>query len=283
MPYLDLSNLKDDLGVSRKEHLLVDLTIDDDQVIVAKRPRVSIVDLTGDDDAVKRRRCVPPLENVHNHVVIELQTQLQKKSLVENIRQLSRDLILIIFDEYLRISFIKEILMTPTDILRTSICIHNSMISRHVAPKFLMDSNALWRYIFDHIGHKAPLNIIYANINLRIITSLQVNDTFDYYEPHRKGKFIVTKVLKNSAVVQKIQYSEKKLLYNGLTFITMRKVSPKRTISFRILNERCVFSSIRNQSICFVNNLGTPSEVVYYTNCGLIVQKHRDMAQYEIV
>jgi hypothetical protein len=325
MPHLDLSNLEIDYGVSRKEYLLVDLTIDED---VAKRPRYSVFDLTGDDDEVivaKRPRCLPsaveliasvellPSNVAHSFppvvemivsdnllpfppVVIESEIIVSdnllpskvavncfQKLFTGNLRKLSRDLIMKIFDDYLNISFIKEILMTPTDILRTSICIHNSMISRHVAPKLLMDINSLSNYIFTHIGDRAPLNIIYANINLKMITSLQINDTLDYYEPHRKGRYIITKVLKSSADIQKIKYTEKKLLYNGLTFITIRKVSSKRTISFKNLNERCVFSSIRNQNICFVNNLGTPIEVVYYTGCSLIVEKHRNMSPYTIV
>lgn len=173
--------------------------------------------------------------------------------------------------------------MTPTDILRTSVCIDNAMISRYLPPKFLNGSTALYKYIFEHIGERAPAHIVHANTNLEVITSLQVNDTLDYYEPHRIGKFIVIKVLKNSAEVQKIIYGDKKLLYNGLSFTTTRKVSGKRIISFKNLNERRVLSSVRNQNICFLNNLGAPIEVVYYTEMGLIVEKHRNMSAYQMV
>jgi hypothetical protein len=173
--------------------------------------------------------------------------------------------------------------MTPTDILRTSICIHNSMLSRLVPPKSLIDINTLSKFVLDLVGDRAPLFIAYANINLRTITSLQVNDTFDYHEPHRKGNFVISKVLKNSAIVQKVKYHERKLLYKGLTFIVTSKVSRKRTISFKILNERCVFDPVRNSNICFVNNLGIPTEISYYTDMGLIIEKHRNMSQYEIV
>lgn len=71
MPYLDLTNLA---GVSRK--VVIDLTLDD-QVIARKRPLL-LIDLTGDNEVAKRPRRF-------------------QKSLVENLRDLPRDVIMKVF------------------------------------------------------------------------------------------------------------------------------------------------------------------------------------------
>lgn len=264
------------IDLTTEEHVtpFLDLTNDDNGKLVTFK-RI-FVDLSNEIDdvllpIVKRPRRASGINEYLHH-----------ERLLDNLRNLPRELLMKIFDDYLDVIFIKEILMTPTDILRATICIHHSIESRIVPSKALTDISTLSKFIIEHIRERAMMFIIFAMRNSVVVPTLQVNDLFDYYEPNKYGKYVVLKVFKSSAIVQRIKYQEKKLYYNGMVFNTVVKVSQKRRISKKILNNRCIFNPEREQSVCFINNLGTPTEIVYYSDVGLIVEKHRNMSNYII-
>jgi hypothetical protein len=294
---VDLSIVNDDdvtpIVVKR---CVVDLSIaNDDDVtpIVVKR---CIVDLSiaNDDDVtpiVALRRSIVDVSDINYDVVpivkrprllLGAKECIKQERLILKLRELPRELVMKIFDDYLDVIFIKEILMTPTNILRATICIHHSIESRIVPSKTLTDISTISKFIIEHLRERASMFIIFALRNSVVVPSLQVNDSFDYYEPNKYGKYIVLKVFKSSAIVQRIKHQEKKLYYNGMVFKTVVKVSQKRRISMKILNNRCIFNPEREQSVCFINNLGTPTEIVYYSDGGVIVEKHRNMSNYII-
>lgn len=253
---------------------ILDLTRDDyDHSVELKR---NFVDLTNDIDdvllpIVKRSRRASGIKEY-----------LYQEQLLVKLRNLPRELLMKIFDDYLDVIFIKEILMTPTDILRATICIHHSLESRIVPSRALVDIASLSKFIIEFMRERATLFIIFAMRNSVVVSSLQVNDLFDFHEPNKSGKYIVIAVSKSSAMVQRIKYQTKKLFYNGMVFKTVVKVSKKRRFSMKMLNNRCIFNPEREQSICFVNNLGTPTEIVYYNDGCLTVEKRRDMSNYII-
>lgn len=254
-------------------NVIIDLTVDEccvgSNIVTGSLKRV-VVDLTDDGDetrVIKRSR----------------KDNIKQSQLTRYLQALPRELIAKVFKEFLNIDLIKEILRTPTNILRTSLFIHQSLMTRTVPKKALSDFNTLSGFIMTHIGCKTSLFITFATVNKRVLSSLQINDTFFYYEPHRNGKYIVLKVLKNRAVVQKIRCSDYKLIYNGMTIETVSKISPKRTINFKILNDRCIFSSCQKQNICFVNKNGVPVDVSYYADEGLVNEKHINMSSYTII
>lgn len=232
------------------KRVVIDLTDDDENMIVVKRPR-------------------------HDYV--------NQAQLTRNLQSLPRVLVAVIFKDYLSIDLIKEVLTTPTNILRTSVYLHQSLMTRTVPKNILNNFNSLSRFIITHIGYKMPLFITFAIVNKRVLSSLQINDTFDYYEAHRTGKYIVLKVLKNRAIVQKIRCNDSKLIYNGMKMETVSKVAQKKSINFKILNDRCIFSSIQKQNVCFLNKNGLPVEVSYFTDDGCVNEKHVNMGSYTII
>lgn len=254
--------------------MVIDLTVDNNDMIsnvgVISLKRV-IVDLTYDgDDEVQR--------------VAKRSTHDMKQSqLTTNLHKLPRVLIAKIFKDYLNIDLIKELLKTPTNVLQTSLYIHHSLVSRIVPKSALRDFNTLSRFIMTHIGCNASLFITLAQVNKKVLSSLQINDTFHYYEPHRIGKYVVLKVLKNHAIVQKIRCNDSKLIYSSMIIETVSKISPKKKMNFKILNNRCVFSSLQKQNMCFVNKNGGIVEVSYFTDEGHIIEKHNKMSSYTII
>ena len=203
--------------------------------------------------------------------------------LLDSLKKLSRDLIKKIFEDYLQISLINEILKTPTTILRTSAYIHHALLAYLVPRKATIDKRAISSFIFTHIGHRSPIFIHFAKVNEKVISSLKVNDTFDYYEPHRNGRYIVLKVFKRRAIVQKIKYQNTNILYKGLLIQTVTKVSQRKSLCFKILNERCVFSSLRNVNVCFLNNMNVPISVSYFIDDVNISEKRSAMSEYSLI
>jgi hypothetical protein len=242
--------------------MIIDLTNDDVPVVPVKR-NITYVDLTMDTEVVKRPR--------------------RETSLAEHLMKLSCDLIKKIFEEYLDITLINKILHTPKAILLTSVHIHHAMVAHIIPKKAVVSKSALSTFILKYIGYYAPTFIHFAKVNATIVSSLKVNDTFDYYEPHRNGRYIVIKTLKERAIVQKIKYQDVKLSYKGLLIDTVTKMAKKKTLSFRILNERCIFSSIREKNICFINNSNLPVYVSYFIDDTNISEKRSEMSEYSII
>lgn len=276
-PILDLTS-DDCEPIAIFHRCVIDLSIaNDDALIPIVTLKRCIVDLSDIDDdkvalpIVKRQR---RLSGIKEH--------LEQERLILKLRELPRELVMKIFDDYLDISFIKEILMTPKDVLRTAIHIHHSVSSRIVPRRALTDKTNISKFIIEHMRERAEMFIIFAMRNSVVLPSLRVNDSFDLYEPNKYGKYIVLKVSKNSASVQRIKYQERKLYYNGLVFKIVVKVSKKRRISMKILNNMSIFNPEREQSICFINNIGNPTEIVYYNNGELLVEKRRNMSNYII-
>jgi hypothetical protein len=272
------------------ESPILDITCDDQEPIVVFHRCVVNDDVLM--PIVATKRCVVDLTDINDDVelpivkrprrLIGVKEYMEQERLIIKLRELPRELVMKIFDDYLDVVFIKEILMTPTNILRATICIHHSFESRIVPSKALSDISTISKFIIEHLRERATMFIIFAMRNSVIVSSLQVNDSFDYYEPNKCGKYIVLKVFKHSAIVQRIKYQEKKLYYSGMVFKTVVKVSKKKRICMKILNNRSIFSTEREQSVCFLNNLGTPTEIVYYVNSDVIVEKHRNMSYYTI-
>lgn len=278
-PILDLT-YDDCEPIAVFHRCVIDLSrVIDDVVTPNVIPKRCIVDLsTNDDDIIE----LPVIKRQRQRRLSDVKEYLEKELLIEKLRKLPGDLLMKIFDDYLDVLFIKKIMMTPKEILRTAIYIHHSVESRIIHPRALTDITNISKFIIEHVRERVEIFIIFALRNSVVLPTLQVNDTFDYYETNKSGKYIVLKVSKNSAIVQRIKYQELKLYYNGMVFITVVKVSKKRRISMKILNNRCIFSPVRGQSICFVNNLGTPTEIVYYDNDVVLVEKHRNMFNYII-
>jgi hypothetical protein len=247
--------------------VIIDLTTQDDKSIVPLKRRITYVDLTADCDdetaLVKRPKREVPI-TIH-------------------LMNLSRDLIKKIFEDYLNIVLIKDILQTPKVALRTSLHIHHAMIGHIVPKKATVCKDVLSSYILRYIGNNARAFISFAKMNATVVSSLKVNDTFDYYEPHRNGRYIVLKTLKDRAIVQKIKAQNVKLFYKGLLIDTVTKIAPKKSISFRVLNERCVFSSLRNMNVCFINNNYVPMSVSYFIDDVNVFEKRNVMSEYSIV
>ena len=272
---------------------ILDLTSDEcEPIAVFYR---CVVDLSIDNDApiVSVKRCIVDLSVIDDDIVflpiIKRQRPLndnreffERELLIEKLRKLPRDLLMKIFDDYLDVIFIKEIFMTPKDILRSAISIHHASVSRIVPYRTLTNISTITRFIIGHLREKATLFITYAMRNSVVLSSLQVNDSFVYCEPNKVGIYIVLKVSRNSAIVQRIKYPEKKLYYKGLIFNTVEKMSPKKRICMKILKNKCIFNPEREKSICFINNYGHLTEIVYYVNGGLIVEKRRNMLNYII-
>lgn len=253
--------------------LLIDLTSD-------------ILDLTGDEydkPIVMLKRCIVDLSNDDKPIVKRLRKAITtgvNDQLIFKMRELPRDLVEKIFIDYLDVVFIKELLTTPVDVLRTSIYIHHSHASLRVPPKALTDMTSISKFIIDHIRERVEMFIIFARTSLDILSSLKVNDIFDFYEAQKKGKYIVMKVSKNSAIVQRIKFHHSQLYYNGMIFKTVTTVPGKRRINFNNLSKKCIFNPEREQSICFMNKFGFPTEIVYYGDGGVIVEKHSNMSNY---
>lgn len=244
---------------------IIDLTVSAEEQYVPLKRKIVFVDLTNEEE-------YEIMKHPNNGT-----------SITDKLRTLSRDLIKKIFGEYLNIGLINELLQTPISILRTSVCIHQALISHRIPKCATVDKNTLSKFILTHIGLRAPVFIHFAIVNKNVISSLQVNDTFDYYEPHRNGRYIVVKTLKGRAVVQKIKYQMTKLVYKGLLINTAIKVSPKKSISFRILHERCVFSSLRNENICFINNSNTVVSVSYFIDDNNVMEKRSNMSEFYLI
>lgn len=251
--------------------MVIDLTEDgDEQMEVSKKRNIIYVDLTLDD--------VSPIQKCPMN-------SNESYSLKTNLKKLPRVLICKIFEEYLSIKLIKEILRTPIDILRTSIRIHQALISRVVPKKALIDIMSLSTFILTHIGVRAPIFTHFASVNKKVTSCLQVNDVFDSYQTSRSGTFIILKTLKTRAIVQKIKRHTSKLVYKGMTIDTVMKISPKKSISLKILNEQCVFSSIQKQNVCFINNAYTPISVSYYTDDSYFQEKYSNimLSDYSLI
>lgn len=253
----------------------IDLTIDEE--IPISSVKRCIVDLSAVDDGtvvlpvIKRQR---RLNGVREY--------FEREWMIEKLRKLPRDLIMKIFDDYLDVIFIKEILMVPKEILRTAIYIHHSSVSLIVPKSALINIATISKFVIENMREKALLFIIYALRNSVVLPSLQVNDSFIYCEPNKVGNYIVLRVSKNSALVQRIKYQEKKLYYNGLIFNIVEKISKKKRICVKFLMNRCIFNPEREKSVCYINNFGQPTEVVYYIDGGVIVEKRRNMSNYII-
>jgi hypothetical protein len=246
--------------------MIIDLTANDGAPVMPLKRTITYVDLTTDDDETaigKRPKREVPL-TVH-------------------LMNLSRDLIKKIFEEYLNIVLLKDILQTPQMILRTSVYIHHAMVGHIVPRKAIVCKNTLSSFILTYVGDKARAFIHFAKVNATVMSSLKVNDTFDYYEPHRSGRYIVLKTLKDRAIVQKVKHQNVKLSYKGLLIDTVIKVAPKKSISFRILNERCVFSSLRNINVCFINKNYVPMSVSYFIDDVNVFEKRNVMSEYSVI
>lgn len=291
-------DLTTSLSVENRTPIL-DITSDDCEPTVVFHRYVVDLSIVNDDvltPIVASKRCIVDLSVIIDDVVdlselpiVKRQRRMngvkeyiEQERLILKLRELPRELVMKIFDDYLDVIFIKEILTTPTDILRATIHIHHSLESRIVPSRALIDISTLSKFIIEHLRERATMFIIFAMRNSVVLSSLQVNDLFDYYEPNKCGKYIVLKVSKSSAIVQRIKYQEKKLYYNGMVFKTVVKVSRKKRISTKILNNRCIFNPEREQSVCFINNFGTPTEIVYYNEGSVIVEKRRNMTHYII-
>jgi hypothetical protein len=273
---------------------ILDITSDECEPIVVFHRCVVDLSIVNDEmPIVVLKRCIVDLSDINDDVValpivkrprllIGAKEYIEQERLILKLRELPRELVMKIFDDYLDVIFIKEILMTPTNILRATICIHHSIESRIVPSKALTDISTISKFIIEHLRERATMFIIFAMRNSVIVPSLKVNDSFDYYEPNKYGKYIVLKVFKSSAIVQRVKYQENKLYYKGMVLNTVVKVSQKRRISMKILNNRCIFNTEREQSVCYINNLGTPTEIVYYCDGRVIVEKHRNMSNYII-
>ena len=275
---------------------VLDLTRDDCEPIAIFHR--CVVDLSIDNynamaPIVSMKRCIVDLSAIDDDIVllpiIKRQRPLngnreffEREWLIEKLRKLPRELLMKIFDDYLDVMFIKEILLTPKDILRSAICIHHASESRLVPQRTFTNISTITRFIMGNLRENASLFIIYAMRNSVVLSSLQVNDSFVYCEPYKVANYIVLKVSKNSAIVQRIKYHEKKLYYKGLVFNTVEKISQKKRICMKILKNRCIFKPEREQSVCFINNYGHLTEIVYYGNGGLIVEKRRNMSYYII-
>lgn len=253
------------------------------------------IDLSNDNDTpiVSVKRCVVDLSAIDDGIVVLPAIKRQRRSngvreylerewLIEKLRKLPRDLLMKIFDDYLDVIFIKEILMTPKDILRTAIYIHHSSVSLIVPQRALINIATISKFVIENIRENAMLFIIYAMRNSVVLPSLQVNDLFVYCEPNKVGNYIVLRVSVNSAIVQRIKYQEKKMYYNGMIFNIVEKMSKKKRISMKFLMNRCIFNPEREKSVCYINNYGQPIEIVYYVNGGLIVEKRQNMSNYII-
>lgn len=270
---------------------VLDLTCDECEPIAIFHR--CVVDLSNDNDIpiVTVKRCIVDLSTVDDDIVllpiIKRQRRLngvreyfEREWMIEKLRKLPRDLLMKIFDDYLDVIFIKEILMTPKDILRTAIYIHHSSMSLIIPRMVLTNITTISKFIIEHMREEASLFITYAMRNSVVLPSLKVNDSFIYCEPNKVGIYIVLKVSRNSAVVQRIKYQEKRMYYKGIIFNTVEKISPKKRICMKILKNRCIFNPERERTVCFINNLGNPTEIVYYENGSVIVEKRRNMSYY---
>jgi hypothetical protein len=95
---VDFVDLTNDVELGKRCVIMVDLTADGDEVNVTKRRRRPFTESQHHQQVINL--CHVDIDVSPNKVKIQ-------KTLVENLRDLSRDLIMKIFEDYLNITFIK--------------------------------------------------------------------------------------------------------------------------------------------------------------------------------